>query len=613
MSAQPLAGMGLEFEVITAVVIGGTSLFGGEGSLKGTLMGGLLVGIITTGLGMIAVPIFVNYIVKGVLILIAVLMDKIAPRKAVSKVKQKDHTEATNKEKALGILKRNEQTVMELSHIHKSFPGVKAINDVSFQIKRGSVHALVGENGAGKSTLMKILAGVYHKDAGEISINGIPIEIQSPIDSQRLGIAVIYQEFSLVPELNVAQNIFLGKEQMKKSKLLLNNALMRASARKLLKRFNLHINILRRVNDYTVGQQQMIEIAKAIGSDAWLIVMDEPTSAITETDKERLFKVIRELRDNNLAIVYISHRMPEIFEIADEVTVLRDGQHVITAPIGEVNERTLIKHMVGREIKDIFTREKVKPGKVVLEVRDLYKKGAFEPVSFIVREGEVLGFSGLMGAGRTEIMRCIFGLDKPDGGKIILDGKEIKIRSPFEAIRSGIGLVSEDRRREGIVPAMTLRDNISLPSLHWINTLGCINQKEDQNLSNEYVARLNIKTPSIEQTIGNLSGGNQQKTCLAKWLARNPRVLIFDEPTRGIDVGAKSEIHKLIERLAKENIAIIMISSELPEVIGVSDRIMVLYEGRLTGEFDDSEFTQEKIMFAATGMKDELEIEIKAF
>lgn len=603
MSAQPLAGIGLEFQVITAVVIGGTSLQGGEGSLMGSLLGAAMVGIISTGLGMVNVAPFINYIVKGVLILVAVLMDRVTT-KGPSYVKKEKKKITFENAKAIRLIKKGNQKELELNHIFKTFPGVKALDDVSFKIKRGSVHALVGENGAGKSTLMKVLSGVFTKDSGEILIDGIPVNIHSPIDSQHLGISVIYQEFSLVPELNIAQNVFLGKEILSKLKFTVDSSKMKERSEKLLERFDLKLNVGKRVNDYTVGQQQMVEIAKSLGSNSWIIVMDEPTSAITESDKERLFKVIRELKEQGFAIVYISHRMPEIFEIADEVTVLRDGQHVITAPIDKVDENALIKHMVGRDLSDIFNRERVAKGKVVLEVKDLYKEGVFEPISFTVSEGEVLGFSGLMGAGRTEIMRCLFGLDKPDGGKIFLDGKEVDISSPFAAIKSGIALVSEDRRREGIVPGMTIRENISLPSLPWINKGGFIDFNEDNKLSEEYIDLLDIKATSKEQLISNLSGGNQQKCCLAKWLARKPRVLIFDEPTRGIDVGAKSEIHKLIEKLAKDNIAVIMISSELPEVMGVSDKIIVLHEGQKTGDFNcDDKLTQEMLMIAATGIE----------
>ncbi|MCL1896328.1 MAG: sugar ABC transporter ATP-binding protein, partial [Clostridiales bacterium] len=366
---------------------------------------------------------------------------------------------------------------------------------------------------------------------------------------------------------------------------------------------NLKLDVKKSVQDCRVGQQQMVEIAKAVGANSWVVVMDEPTAALTEDDKEKLFDIIRDLKGQGVAIVYISHRMAEIFSIADEVTVLRDGKHVITAPMSEMDENALIKHMVGREITDVFARERAEQKEVVLEVKNLERKGVFEPISFKVRAGEVLGFSGLMGAGRTEIMRCLFGLDKADGGEIYVKGEKVDIRSPRDAVNAGICLVSEDRRREGIIPTMSVRENITIPSLSRLSKRGFVDNEKEEALAVEYVDKLSIKTPTTEQKIANLSGGNQQKVCLAKWLAVNPSVIVMDEPTRGVDVGAKAEIHKLIEGLAKEGIAIIMISSELPEIMGASDRIIVLYEGRQTGEIDvDESVTQELIMKNATGL-----------
>lgn len=611
MSAQPLAGTGFEFEVITAVVIGGTSLAGGVGSLKGTLLGTLLVGVITTGLGMLDVPIYINYVVKGMLILGAVLLDIYAGTSRVGSKKQATKEQKVTHETLLqvhSLIQSGKQRELTLSHISKTFPGVKALDDIHFTIKRGQVHALVGENGAGKSTLMKVLSGVYQKDGGEILIDGIPVEIQSPIDSSQLGISVIYQELALVPELSVTKNIFMGKEIVKKNGLI-NLKKMDKRAAGLLARFGLDINVRRRTHDYTVGQMQMIEIAKAIDANAWVVVMDEPTAAITEADKEKLFEIIEELKKQGIAIVYISHRMSEIFEIADEVTILRDGQHVATKPIGELDEGSIIKAMVGRELSDVFSRQKrdTSGNPVVLRVENLWRKGGFSPISFEVRSGEVLGLSGLIGAGRTEIMRCLFGLDTPDGGEIYLNGEKIHIKTPMDAIRAGICMVSEDRRREGIIPAMSVAHNITLPSLPWITKYNLIDKAKDSQLSDTYIEKLAIKTPTPEQLIGNLSGGNQQKCCLAKWLARKPQVIILDEPTRGIDIGAKAEIHKLIDSFAKEGIATIIISSELPEIIGASDSIMTLYEGQVTGVFDNitNEVTQEMLMVGAAGIQKE--------
>lgn len=610
ISAQPLAAMDLEFEIITAVVIGGTSLMGGTGSMLGTFLGFVLVAIIRQGLNMMDVSPYFQYIVKGVIILVAVMADqagtyrrKVKVEETVAVEHESHRVETQNWNTVMEMVKEGKQKVLQLKNIHKSFPGVKALDDVSLEVKCGTVHALVGENGAGKSTLMKVLSGVYKKDAGVICVDDIPLEIESPIKSSALGIQVIYQELALIPELSIAQNVFLGQEIVGKAGLVVNMRAMVRKTKELLGKFGLKLNVARRTNDHTVGQLQMVEIAKALSSNAWVIVMDEPTSAITETDKERLFKIVRELKQKGLAIVYISHRMQEIFEIADEVTVLRDGKTVFHAPIQEVNEQLIIKHMVGRDLDNIFNRDKIKPGEVVLEVKDLYRKGVFGPVSFTVRAGEVVGFSGLMGSGRTEIMRCIFGLDQPDGGEIIFGGQRVKLRSPGAAIATGIGLVSEDRRREGIVPEMSVQNNISLPSLPVLNTMGVINRKEEEEIARYYVDSMNIKTPSLEQHIANLSGGNQQKCCLSKCLARDPKVLILDEPTRGIDVGAKAEIHKLIDDLVREGRAIIMISSELPEVIGASDRVVVMHEGLTAAEFDTTRetVTQEMIIAAAAG------------
>lgn len=613
-SAQPWAGLGLEFEIVTAVVLGGTSLMGGKGSLEGTFLGALLVGILANGLGLMDVSPYVQYVIKGLMILLAVLIDEASARmregKKAAAEDKKEHEKEKRVEKhdveenaGKGVIPAEDErgSILELSNISKSFPGVKALDNVNLTIRRGTVLALVGENGAGKSTLMKILAGVYKKDRGEIRIDGRPIDINSPKEAQETGIAVIHQEFSLIPELTVAQNIFLGKEIYSNGKFLIDNKRMSKKAKEILSRFDMDIDVDLPVRDLTVGQQQMIEIAKAMASDAWIVVMDEPTSALSEADKNRLFGLIRELKKQNVAIVYISHRMSEIFEIADEVTVLRDGQYVATGEVNDVNEDILIKWMVGRELKDIFSREKAKLGRVVLEVKNLTKKGVFNNISFSVREGEVLGLSGLMGAGRTEIVRCIFGIDSFDEGEIMIDGKPIQIRKSLDAIKAGIGLIPEDRRKDGFVPLMSVRENLSLPSLPWINHRGWINRKQESEITRKYIKALEIKTPSSEQSVSNLSGGNQQKCVVGKWLARNPRIIILDEPTRGIDVGAKAEIHKIIEDLAKNKVAVIMISSELPEILGVSDRIMVLHEGNITGEFDAEKTTQEEIMHSATG------------
>lgn len=496
-------------------------------------------------------------------------------------------------------LKFNKIEMMEISKI---FPGVQALDKVNFEIKGGTVHAIVGENGAGKSTLIKILAGVYRKDEGQIRIDGKDINIVNPIDAKRLGISVIYQEFSLVPELSISQNIFLGNEVSRKVKFWINKNDMHKKASEILTDLNIDINPKRKLGDLTVGEQQLVEIAKAINSDAKLIVMDEPTSALSDVEKDHLFIIIKKLIKQGIGVIYITHRMKEIFTIADTVTVMRDGKKVGDYNIDEVDENKLVKLMVGRELGSIYYREKGRAkGKTVLEVQNLSKGNSFSNISFSVKEGEVLGIAGLMGSGRTEIARCIFGMDKFDSGKVLLNGREVRFKHPFNAISHGMGYVSEDRKIFGFVPLMDIKENITLPSLRWLSTMSWVNLKEQLRIAEEYSTKLDIKSKLI-QKVGSLSGGNQQKVVLGKWLARNPQVLILDEPTRGIDVGAKSEIHKIINQLTKENIAIIMISSELPEILGVSDRIIVMHEGEMTAEFDYTEANEENIMKAAVGL-----------
>ncbi|MCA0252792.1 MAG: ATP-binding cassette domain-containing protein [Actinobacteria bacterium] len=598
-SAQSQAGIGMEFNAITAVVLGGVSLFGGQGKLRGTALGVLLTSVIFTGLGMLDVKPSFNYLVKGLLIIVAVLSDPVlwvSVRQGFAKGSRKTGHALAEIQAHAGKL-----TLREIS---KSFPGVHALDDVSLQIERGKIHALCGENGAGKSTLMKILSGVYTKDSGSIFIDDQPVTISSPVDSRNLGIAVIYQESANIPELNVTQNVNLGRESVLPGRLLLDRPAMRRKTTALLSRFDLDIDLNSKVEELSVGKQQMVEIAKAFGSNAWVVVMDEPTSAISESDKDTLFKMIRELKEHNVAVVYISHRMSEIFEIADEVTILRDGKHVITGPTEEFNENAIVKHMVGRELSNVFHRGTPSElGSVVLEVKELHRRGVFAPISFQVHEGEVLSLSGLVGAGRTEIMRCIFGLDKADGGEIHLNGRRLDIRRPSDAIEAGIVYVSEDRRREGILPHLSVRENISLPGLKLISSYGVVDRAKDKAIATRFVQTLNVKTPTIEQVVMNLSGGNQQKVCLAKWLNIGPKLVILDEPTRGVDVGAKAEIHQLIHRLTDDGVAVIMISSEMPEILGASDRILVLHEGHVVREFQRGEkVTQEALMRSASGL-----------
>ena len=593
-SAQPTAGQGIEFDVITAVVLGGISLAGGKGSIKNTLLGTLIISVLYLGINMIDTPIFFNTIIKGAAILFAIIINDSKLYKW-NMISRKDSEKMSSAKNAL-----SKEHTLVLKNVSKYFPGVQALKDVTFEIKSGQVHAIAGENGAGKSTLIKILSGVYRMDDGEILLDGQPIQILSPSDAKKAGISVIYQELALVPELSVPQNVYLGKEQTLRFRALLNIKEMRNNTKKILSTFNLSLDMNQKVSSLAVGKQQMVEIAKAVSEDSWIVVMDEPTSAISEADKQVLFQMIQDLKAQGVAIVYITHRMQEIFEIADEVTVLRDGKHIVTVPVNQIAEKQLIRYMVDRDLKDIFSRERTSLSDVVLRVENLYKKGVFEPISFEVRAGEVLGMGGLIGAGRTEICRCIFGLDPYDGGEIYLNGKKVEIKSPSDALGKGIAYVSEDRRMEGIFPDLNVKNNITMATLREISRHGFVDHSRETALAHEYIEKLRIKTSSDMTLIGNLSGGNQQKACLAKMMCKHPKIMILDEPTRGIDVGAKAEIHKLIEGLAKEGIAIILISSELPELIGSSDRIVVLFEGLATAMIGAENFSQEEIMKYAT-------------
>lgn len=598
-SAQPYAGDGLEFDVITAVVLGGTSLSGGTGRLKGTICGAVLVGVLSNGLSMMQADQYFNYIVKGVLILVAVVADQIITyyknQKMMPKLAVEGQT-ATEDARWKQVLSQPDK-VIEMQKITKAFPGIKVLDDVSVTFAQGEIHALAGENGAGKSTLMKILTGEMKADLGQIYINNVPVRIDHPAKAEEIGISIIHQELALVPELTVAQNIFLGKEIKAKIPGFISKREMNRRAQELIDRLDLNIDARSTVSRLTVSEQQMIEIIKAVEKNSWMIIMDEPTSSLTEREKEKLFKIIDKLKAEKVGIIYITHRMQEIFSICNSITVLRDGAMVGHYQTADIDEGKVISLMVGRELDNIFDRETTPHGQVVLKVDGLERKGVFHDVSFTVRAGEVLGFSGLMGAGRTEIARCIFGLDRLDAGTIWIDGKKTEIRCVSDAIRAGIAYVPEDRKRDGFIPFMSIRDNIAIPSyLERLSRHGIVLEEEERALAKGYIQALKIKTPSDEKNVVELSGGNQQKVILSRWLAKKPKLLILDEPTRGIDVGAKAEIHGIIDRIVREGVAVILISSEMPELIGCADRIMVLREGRVTGCFAKNDATQEILM-----------------
>jgi ribose transport system ATP-binding protein len=488
-----------------------------------------------------------------------------------------------------------------MRHIGKQYPGVKALDDVSLTVGVGEVHALLGENGAGKSTLMKILAGAQPRDTGDILLNGKPVTIDSPQSAMELGISIIYQEFNLVPYLTVGENIFLGREPRAAIPGFVDFREMYRRSQEIIDRLGVRIDARATVEHLSIAQQQMVEIARATSRQSRIIVMDEPSATLTDHELKALFELIRQLKSEGVSVVYISHRLEEVFEVCDRATIMRDGHHVATRDVADLTRDEIIRLMVGRELKDAIPKVAATPGASALKVTNLRRNGVLHDVSFEVRAGEVLGFAGLVGAGRTETARAIFGADPIDGGTIEVFGKPVQIHSPQDAIRNGIGLVTEDRKQQGLVLGMTVRENTTLAHLDALASLGFIRRRQENEVAEKYRSDLAIKTPTIEQEARNLSGGNQQKVVLAKWLFTGSKILIFDEPTRGIDVGAKSEIYKLMNQLAAEGVAIIMISSELPEVLGMSDRILVMHEGKIAGELSRAEATQEKIMHLATG------------
>ena len=489
--------------------------------------------------------------------------------------------------------------IVEMQGITKRFPGVLALNNVQLKLRPGLVHSLMGENGAGKSTLMKILAGVYTLDEGQILLNGEPANIQSPRDGLANGISMIHQELMFVPELTAAENIYLGRELRTKSGMV-SKKLMIEAAQAVFDRWSININPAAQMKTLSVAQAQMVEIAKAIAFDSKIIIMDEPTSAITEREVERLHNIIRRLREAGTAVIYITHKMDEVFAISDEITVFRDGTWVATDKASNMDRDKLISLMVGRELNQLFPKVEAEIGEVILEVEGLTRGPQVQNVSFKVRRGEILGFAGLMGSGRSEVLETLFGIYAAESGTIHVKGKEVKIREPHQAIAAGIGLLTEDRKKTGIMGVLSVRENMSIAAIDRFAPGGILRNKQIEQECEAQRQALALKTPSLNQQIQNLSGGNQQKVLISRWLLTDPDILIIDEPTRGIDVGAKSEIHRLMGELAKQGKAIIMVSSEMPEVLGMSDRIVVMCEGRLVGEVSRREATQEKIMELAT-------------
>jgi rhamnose transport system ATP-binding protein len=493
----------------------------------------------------------------------------------------------------------SDEYILELKKITKRFSGVEVLHQVPFMLRPGEVHALLGENGAGKSTLVKVITGVHQPDGGEIFLNGELVHFHDTRESRRAGIAAIYQELSLFPDLNVAENIFVGRQPMRAGRRIDWRKLYSESER-LLASLGVHLDLKQKARTLSIAQQQMVEIARAFSINARILIMDEPTSSLTLNEVADLFRLVRRLRDEGTAIIFISHRLEELFELADRVTVLRDGAYVDTHLMKDVTRDDLIRMMVGRKISNLFPKQEVEAGDVALKVEGLTREGAFWDVSFELRKGEILGMAGLVGAGRTNVARAIFGVEPPTSGTIQLNGRKMRITSPQQAIELGLAYVPEDRQLHGLIPAMHITTNISLPMLSEYARRGWLQDKVERKAAYEAACQMEVRANNIWQKARELSGGNQQKVVLAKWLSTNPRILILDEPTRGIDVGTKAAVHALMSKLASEGMAILMISSELPEVLGMSDRIIVMHEGHLTAQFTRAEATQEKIISAAT-------------
>lgn len=491
------------------------------------------------------------------------------------------------------------KNILEFQGINKSFVGVKVLQDISFGIKKGEIHALLGENGAGKSTLMKILSGAYSKDSGQITWEGKVVDIKNTVDSERLGIAIIYQELNLIPELTVAENIYLNRQPRKYG--LVSWEKLYKDAENAIKQINVELNPKAVVSSLSVAQQQMVEIAKAISLNSKLLIMDEPTSTLTDAEAKKLFEVIKNLKEKGITIIYISHRMEEIFSICDSFTVMRDGVYIAGGNIKDVDTDKIIEYMVGRSLSQIFPQRNNKIGNVVLEAEHIANDVEVKDVSFSLKKGEILGFAGLVGAGRTETLKAVFGADKRARGSVKINGKKVSIRSPQAAIRQGIGFLPEDRKKEGLVTELPVLDNIVMAKMENSMTKGFFSMSKAVNICRHYIKSLLIKTPSEKQKAKFLSGGNQQKVVLAKWLNCNPDIIVLDEPTRGIDVNAKMEIYHIIVNLAEQGKSIVLISSEMQEIIGLCDRVYVMYEGRVTGVLDKEKLTQQQIMHYATG------------
>ncbi|MCB2130244.1 MAG: ATP-binding cassette domain-containing protein [Rhodobacteraceae bacterium] len=587
-SAQPLAGTGLEFVAITAAIVGGTKLSGGEGSVWGTVLGAVLLGVINTGLSFMQVPQIIIYFVTGALILVAVL---ISQPESVTHLFRKRRAAPVAADAGTG--KNPAEQAIELVGLGKIFPGVKALDGVTFTLRAGEVVALAGENGAGKSTLVKCLSGIYTPDEGEILVGGAPFR---PSSSSEAGhISVIHQHFSLAPDLTVAENMFLGREPRMLGGLLIDRRRMRHEAARVLGELGLAISPDQSLATLTVGEQQMVEIARAVLSDAWMYVMDEPTSALTNRERDRLYGIIARLKQRGVGILYISHKMEEIFSQCGRVVVLRDGAFVGERDIAGTDEAEIISMMVGRDVGNVFPYHQAKVGDVAVRVESLGDGGLLKSATLSVRCGEIVALAGLMGSGRSEVLRCIAGMSDPQAGSVVIADSDTQ-----GGKGKGVVYIPEDRHLEGFVGPMSIRENVSLAWIRRNSPAGILDLRGIDRIAAEQIEALGVRPPQPGKRVADLSGGNQQKVVIGKWLATGPRVVLLDEPTRGVDVGAKSELHTLIARLKDQGVAILMVSSELPEVLGVADRIVVMREGRTVGELPRGA-SEEDVMSLAFG------------
>jgi ribose transport system ATP-binding protein len=600
-SAQPLAGQGLEFAAITAAVVGGAKLSGGSGSVGDTMLGAVLVGVVNAGLSFMQVPQQTMYVVSGLLVITAVLVTQRQETAALLSARlaalRRARAGAARTGAAQPAGRPEGERRLELAGIGKQFPGVRALDAVSFTVRSGEVVALVGENGAGKSTLVRILAGAHEPDSGELLLDGRPVRLRSAEEARAAGVSVIHQHFSLVPDLTVVENLFLGREPTRCG--VLRRRRMRQEARRVLSELQLGADLDTPLAGLPVGERQLVEVAKAMLDDSWLVIMDEPTSALSNRERERLYELVRVLLARGVAVLYISHRMEEVFQLAHRAVVLRDGSFVAEVDIADVDDTALISMMVGRNVGTVFPHRETEPGEMLLEVDGLTDGGRLKDASLTVRAGEIVALGGLMGSGRSEVLRCVAGLSRPVRGSVRVAGAALPPGDAAAANRAGVAYVPEDRLREGVVPAMSVRDNLVLAWLRRNARAGLVPGGAGRVVT-DAIERLAIRPPLPDRACGVLSGGNQQKVVLARWLATGPRVLLLDEPTNGVDVGAKAEIHRLIADLKDQGIAVVLVSSELPELLGVADRVYVMHAGRVAGELPRGA-TEEDVMELAFG------------